>query len=69
MQNYWKEYGCQYKKKLETLIDTGVTAATELGMYVIIEWHVLNDRDPGAHADEAERFFDKMSEKFRNQLL
>ena len=54
------------KKKLETLIDTGVTATTELGMYVIIDWHVLNDRDPWAHADEAEKFFDKMSEKYKD---
>ena len=60
------EGGENNKQKLEELVDTGVEAATELGMYVIIDWHVLNDRDPWAHADEAEKFFDKMSEKYKD---
>lgn len=32
--------------ELKKLIDKGVRYATELGMYVIIDWHVLNDRTP-----------------------
>lgn len=60
------EGGDNNKQKLEELVDTGVAAATELGLYVIIDWHVLNDRDPWVHADEAEKFFDKMSEKYKD---
>ena len=54
------------KDKLKTLIDTGVQAATNLGMYVIIDWHVLNDHDPWTYADEAEKFFAEMSEKYKD---
>ena len=60
------EGGDANKDKLKTLIDTGVQAATDLGMYVIIDWHVLNDHDPWNYADEAERFFAGMSEKYKD---
>ena len=30
------------KAALKQIIDNGVNYATELGMYVIIDWHVLN---------------------------
>lgn len=45
-------------------IDRGVQAATELGMYVIINWHTLNDGDPNQYADAAEDFFSKMSQRY-----
>lgn len=35
-------------------------------MYVIIDWHVLNDHDPWTYADEAEKFFAEMSEKYKD---
>lgn len=60
------EGGDDNKEKLKQLIDTGVQAATKLGMYVIIDWHVLNDHDPWSYADEAEKFFAEMSEKYKD---
>ena len=60
------EGGDADKDKLKNLIDTGVQAATKLGMYVIIDWHVLNDHDPWTYADEAEKFFAEMSEKYKD---
>ncbi|MGN0363724.1 MAG: cellulase family glycosylhydrolase [Bilifractor sp.] len=51
---------------LEALIDKGVNAATDLGMYVIIDWHVLNDQTPLRHQSQAESFFEKMSAKYKN---
>lgn len=60
------EGGDANKDKLKNLIDTGVQAATNLGMYVIIDWHVLNDHDPWTYADEAEKFFAEMSEKYKD---
>jgi len=52
------------RKKLLETIDTGVKAATKLGMYVIIDWHVLNDQDPQKHQKEAVAFFKKISKKY-----
>ncbi|MCI8660732.1 MAG: glycoside hydrolase family 5 protein [Lachnospiraceae bacterium] len=51
---------------LKTLIKNGVNYATELGMYVIIDWHVLNDRDPNVHKTEALEFFKEMSALYKD---
>lgn len=45
----------------------GVKYATELGMYVIIDWHILNDGNPNQHKSEAKKFFTKMSKKYGGQ--
>lgn len=52
------------KEQLKQLIDEGVTACDELGMYVVIDWHVLHDLDPTKYMEEAEVFFDEMSKKY-----
>ena len=52
------------RKKLLDTIDTGVQAATKLGMYVIIDWHVLSDQNPKKHQKEAVAFFKKVSKKY-----
>lgn len=52
------------QEELEKLIDTGVTACSDLGLYVIIDWHILNDNDPNQNKEAALTFFEKMSEKY-----
>lgn len=52
------------QKELKRLVESGVNYATELGMYVIIDWHVLGEQDPLRHKDEAVKFFDEMSKKY-----
>lgn len=52
---------------LKNLIANGVAAATELGMYVIIDWHILSDGNPQTHQAEAIAFFDEMSKKYGGQ--
>lgn len=52
------------KSKLEATIDTGVQAATTLGMYVIIDWHILSDSNPTQHQAESIDFFTRMSQKY-----
>lgn len=47
------------------LIDKGVKYATELGMYVIIDWHILSDGNPQTHKEEAKAFFEEMSDKYK----
>lgn len=55
------------KEKLKELVKNGVDYATELGMYVIIDWHVLNDEDPNVYKEEAAAFFDEMSEIYSDR--
>ncbi|MBR1507756.1 MAG: cellulase family glycosylhydrolase [Eubacterium sp.] len=50
--------------KLKKLVDDGVTYATELGMYVIIDWHILHDTSPLDNQDEAELFWAEMAQKY-----
>lgn len=51
------------KDYFKNLIDEGVTYATELGMYVIIDWHVLN-YNPNETKNEAIEFFAEMAAKY-----
>lgn len=52
------------KDNLKSLVEDGVEYATELGMYVIIDWHILSDNNPQTNEDEAISFFDEMSAKY-----
>lgn len=46
---------------LRQLVLDGVDYATAADLYVIVDWHVLSDQNPLAHADEAEAFFGDIS--------
>ena len=67
---YTAEYGgyCSggSQEELKNLVKNGVSYATETGMYVIIDWHVLQDRDPNVYKDEAVTFFDEISALYGN---
>lgn len=52
------------KSQLKELIDKGVRYATDLGMYVIIDWHILSDGNPLTHKSEANRFFKEIAKKY-----
>ncbi|MBP3898949.1 MAG: glycoside hydrolase family 5 protein [Mogibacterium sp.] len=52
------------QNQLKSKIREGVDAATELGMYVIIDWHVLSDQDPNKYKDQATAFFDEVSSEY-----
>lgn len=54
------------KADLINLVDKGVTYATELGMYVIIDWHILSDGNPQTYKSQAKAFFKRMAYKYRN---
>lgn len=53
------------QKKLKKLIHNGVKYATELGMYVIIDWHILSDGNPEIHQKEARLFFREMASRYK----
>jgi len=52
------------KEKLKKVIDDGVKYATELGLYVIIDWHILADHNPQIYKEEAKKFFDEIVKKY-----
>ena len=52
------------KEQLKQLVKDGVSYATDLGMYVIVDWHILSDGDPNQHKKEAIAFFREMTEAF-----
>lgn len=58
--------GSQNRKNLKKTIDTGVKAATDLGMYVIIDWHILSDNNPKKYQKQAVSFFKEMAKKYKN---
>lgn len=46
-------------------VNNGVQYATELGMYAIIDWHLLNV-NPINYTNEAKAFFEEMAKKYKN---
>lgn len=51
-------------KALKFKVIESIEAAEKLGMYVIVDWHVLGDRDPRLYQDEAVAFFSEIAEKY-----
>lgn len=49
------------REQLKQTIRNGVAAASDLGMYVIIDWHILSDGNPKTYENEAKDFFAEMS--------
>lgn len=54
------------RDNLKTTVINGVEYATNNGMYVIIDWHILHDLDPNVYKEDAKEFFDEMSLKYAN---
>lgn len=55
------------KENLKKQVRNGIKYATDLGMYVIIDWHILKDGNPKKQLKEAKSFFDTMSVQYKNQ--
>ncbi len=49
----------------DEIIQRGVQAATELGMYVILDWHVLR-YNPNEDIEEAKAFFEKYATMYKD---
>ncbi len=54
------------KDKLKQLVKDGVRYATNQDLYVIIDWHVLNDQNPNTYKAEAKAFFEEMSKEYKD---
>lgn len=61
---YISEGGYLSSKAIKLKVIDSVEAAIKLGMYVIIDWHVLGTKDPLLHVEQAKEFFYEMSQKY-----
>lgn len=52
--------------ELKNLLYSGVEYAKNLGMYVIIDWHILNDNNPNQNVEQAKSFFAEVSAKYQD---
>ena len=52
------------KDGIEKTVQDAVDAAISLDMYVIVDWHILQDQSPMVMKDDALRFFKYMSKKY-----
>ena len=52
------------QEDLKALVKNGVEYATDCGLYVIIDWHILSDGNPNTYLEAAKEFFREMSEEY-----
>ena len=50
----------------DAMIDTLIDETGKRGMYVLVDWHILNPGDPNYNLDRARQFFSYMAQKHGN---
>ncbi|MFB0636134.1 cellulase family glycosylhydrolase [Bacillus rugosus] len=58
---YTADGGYVDNPSVKNKVKEAVEAAKELGIYVIIDWHILNDGNPNQNKERAKEFFREMS--------
>lgn len=61
---YTAQGGYVENPKVKTKLFEIVDAAIRLGIYVVIDWHILYDNNPQIHQGKAVEFFSEMSKKY-----
>ncbi len=56
------------QEDLKALVKNGVEYATDCGLYVIIDWHILSDGNPNTYLEAAKEFFREMSEEYADYV-
>lgn len=65
--NGYTNSGAKNREAQRKTIYKGIDAATDLGMYVVVDWHILSDGNPNKHVASAKRFFETVSKKYKHQ--
>lgn len=63
---YTEEGGYIQNKSVKYKVFDVIDAAIELGVYVIVDWHILRDGNPLQHLNEAKEFFREVSGRYPN---
>lgn len=63
---YTEENGYINNPNIKNKVEEIVELAKEEDMYVIIDWHILNDGDPLKYKEESKKFFEEMSLKYKD---
>lgn len=63
---YTGEGGYVDNPSVKNKVKEAVEAAKELGIYVIIDWHILSDGNPNQNKAKAKEFFKEMSNLYGN---
>lgn len=49
---------------IEETMTRGIDICIDLGLYCIVDWHILSDYDPNWHKEEAKAFFERITKKY-----
>lgn len=55
-----------YDVSLHETVKKGIDYATNLGLYVIVDWHILKDNNPNLHKTEAIAFFKEIASEYKD---
>ena len=61
---YSELYCGEEREESLRLMRKGIDAAVGADLYVLVDWHILNDNDPNQHMEEALEFFDLISAEY-----
>ncbi len=63
---YTDEGGYISNKSIKDDLEKYIDIMIDNDMYVIVDWHILRDNDPNMNKEEAIKFFDYMSNKYKD---
>ena len=61
---YVSQYCGGEEEKSLTLLRKGIEAARAADMYVIVDWHILEDGNPNSRVQEAKTFFEQIASEY-----
>lgn len=61
---YSEDYVNGNKKKNLEILHNGIAYAIESNMYVLVDWHILNDNNPNQNLSEAVAFFNQIAKEY-----
>lgn len=64
---FYSDPAAGYDAGLYKKVEEGIQAATGLGMYVVLDWHILSDGNPKIYEKNARKFFTYFSRKYGKQ--